>query len=244
MGRTAVINPYSGKIPDSGPAFAVMAATLPDVKDLALSLCGSRDSFRDFFSSRLYQGDAGGLGFYIAGPFIGAPHAAILLENLIARGVRRVLFAGWCGSLSDSVSIGDLFIASGAWPDEGTSLHYGVEDKGILLETSADMNEDLAQAMDALDLPLRTGTVWTTDALYRETPEKINEFRNKKAVAVEMELSAILAVSAFRGVDLSSLLLVSDSVATLEWQPGFKNPDFKKGRKNLTSVVCKFLESF
>lgn len=244
MNRQAVINPVYGKEKSpTGPTFAIMAATLPDVNTLAETMGFARDDYRDFFSARLYQGGSDDHGFFIVGPFIGAPHAAILLENLVVRGVERIVFVGWCGSLCDRLAIGYVLIASGAYSDEGTARHYGVSDSQTLLEPSKDLNGRLASSMNHLGLPVLSAEVWTTDALYRETPEKIIHFRNQGAWAVEMELSALLAVAEFRGVLLSSVLLVSDSVESLTWQPGFKDPRFKTGRKNIAAIVKNLLET-
>jgi len=244
MDGQAVIHPVYGKEKSrTGPTIGVMAATLPDVNALADTLGLARDDYRDFFSARLYQGGSDDHGFFIVGPFIGAPHAAILLENLVVRGVDRIVFVGWCGSLCDRLAVGDVLIASGAYSDEGTARHYGVSDSQTLLETSKKLNGCLASALDRLGLPVLSAQVWTTDALYRETPEKIIHFRDQGAWVVEMELSALLAVAAFRGVALSSVLLVSDSLENLIWQPGFKDPRFKIGRKNLAAIVKNLLEN-
>ncbi len=243
MNDPAVIQPVCGGAAKKGPDLAVMAATLPDLTGLADMMGLSRDDYRDFFSARLYTGEKDGHGFFLAGPFIGAPHAAILLENLIVRGVTQILFVGWCGTLCDDPAVGDVLMAQGACSDEGTSRHYGVFDSGAFLETSKTLNVRLASAMESRNIPVKRVRIWTTDALYRETPEKIAHFRNRGACAVEMELSALLAVSAFRGVELSGLLLVSDDVGGLTWKPGFKDPRFKAGRKKLSSIVQTFLEN-
>ena len=219
-----------------------MAATLPDVTQLAETLGFAPDAYRNFFSSRLYQGVLNQRDLFVAGPFIGAPHAAILLENLAVRGVSSVIFTGWCGSLVEPLAIGDILLASGAFSDEGTSRHYGVPDANVPIETSLELNAMASDAMNHLGLEVKKAPVWTTDALYRETPSKIKHFRDKGAWAVEMELSALLSVAGFRGLRLGSLLLVSDDVSGGVWNPGFKNPRFKKGRKTLCDIVKTLTE--
>ncbi len=239
----ALIRPECGEKSKHGPALAVMAATLPDLQSFAGILDIPKDHFRDFFSARLYRKGEGNRGFFLAGPFIGAPHAAILLENLIVRGVRNILFAGWCGTLTGDPAVGDVVIASGAVADEGTSRHYGIPDSSVRLETSQHLNGILTKSMTELGIPVKTADVWTTDALYRETPEKIGLFREKGACVVEMELSALLAVAKFRGVGLSSLQIVSDDVSGALWQAGFKDIRFKQGRKHLAVLVKDFLDN-
>ena len=49
-------------------------------------------------------------GYFIAGPAIGAPMAVMTMEKLIALGARRIFLFGWCGSMRDSLGIGDLLL--------------------------------------------------------------------------------------------------------------------------------------
>jgi len=43
-----------------------------------------------------------------------------------------------------------------------------------------------------------------------------------------MEVSALLAVSSFRSVQLAALLVVSDELSQLKWVPGFSSSLLKK----------------
>ena len=61
------------------------------------------------------------------------------------------------------------------------------------------------------------GKTWTTDAIFRETEEKINLRISEGCLAVEMEDSALLAVSKFRKVELGQLLYGGDNVGDLRW---------------------------
>lgn len=242
MKEHAVINPVCGKkAPETG-RLAVMAATLPDLNALAGAFGFSRQPSRDFFSSRMHTGAVGNRGFCLIGPFIGAPHAVLLLENLIARGVDTVIFIGWCGSLSAQLDIGDTLLATAAFSDEGTSKHYGVSEPNAICETSTDLNRLVADVFDRQGLSYKTGSVWTTDAIYRETPSKISFFREKGAVAVEMELSALVSATAFRSIRLCSVLTVSDDVGTLTWKPGFGDSRFKAARKRMADVMPSLVE--
>lgn len=80
--------------------------------------------------------------------------------------------------------------------------------------------------------------IWTTDAPYMETPEKIALFRDKGAVAVDMETSAFFS-SKKRGVAASAILVVSDELFTLKWKTGFREESFKQGRKSVCDLIRK-----
>ena len=77
----------------------MMVANQPDLNYLQRLLKKEKSGSRRILMSRLNYGfEKSSLSFI--GPFIGAPYAVVLLESLIAWGVREVVFFGWCGSVS------------------------------------------------------------------------------------------------------------------------------------------------
>jgi uridine phosphorylase len=162
----------------------------------------------------------------LAGPFMGAPHAVMGIEKLIAMGAERILVLGWCGSLQPFLKIGDLVIPTHAISEEGTSQHYPTASKNP--PSDAALNRILETALKERKTPFTKGSIWTTDAIYRETPEKVKAYQQQDILAVEMEISALLAVSSFRAVQLAALLVVSDELFELKWNPGFSNSRLKK----------------
>lgn len=58
---------------------------------------------------------------------------------------------------------------------------------------------------------------WTTDAFYRETPDKIQLRKEEGAVLVEMEQASSLAVTQFRGIDYGAIVYGGDDVSGTVW---------------------------
>ena len=85
--------------------------------------------------------------------------------------------------------------------------------------------------------------VLTTDAVFREIPEKVVNYQKRGVLAVEMELSALFTVGKSYGVDMAGILVVSDELSTLKWKPGFKTDDFKKGRMAVTDIIGEICNS-
>lgn len=85
------------------------------------------------------------------------------------------------------------------------------------------------------------GRVWTTDAPYRETLSKVTSYQHQGVLAVEMEMSALMTVAAYRGVKLAGLLVVSDELFNLTWHAGFKNPVFKTKRELAAQTLLGLL---
>ena len=174
-------------------------------------------------------------------PIIGSPYAAILLENLIAWGAQDFIFFGLCGSVSPEVTIGDILLPTGAYIEEGTSLHYGKQ-TGAVSYCSESIRQHLKASCNAQNLAFQEGLVWTTDAVFRETKTLVRSYREKGAIAVEMELSALFTIGAFRGVKIGAALVVSDELSTYNWKPGFGSDRFKmqcKTAQRMIATVCQ-----
>jgi purine-nucleoside phosphorylase len=128
--------------------------------------------------------------------------------------------------LQPSLKIGDLVIPTHAIPEEGTSPHYPTSPENP--PSDAGLNRILETALKEIKTPFTKGPIWTTDAIYRETPEKVTAYQQQNILAVEMEVSALLAVSSFRSVQLAALLVVSDELSQLKWVPGFSSSLLKE----------------
>lgn len=170
----------------------------------------------------------------LAGPAVGAPQTVMILEKLIALGARRVILFGWTGGLSPNLSPGDLLLPNGAISEEGTSRHYSEEGK---FRPSSLLVQGLREALTQEGLSFQEGPVWTTDAPYRETINKVKRFQSQGVLGVDMETSALFAVSAFRGIEAAALLIVSDDLSGMTWRHGFREAKFVEARKQ----VCQFL---
>ncbi|NDY71744.1 uridine phosphorylase [Desulfobacter hydrogenophilus] len=221
-----------------GPA-ALMVSADPDM-GLIRQGFGKWQS-RAFFNSSLLVKPEAPLGMSVTGPYIGAPYGVMLLESLIAKGARAVIVLGWCGGLSPDFFPGDLVVVENALVDEGTSRHY-MDLSGPLPAVKADarLTATLAAALGAAGLESYThATIWSTDAIYRETPEKVSWYKDNGACAVEMECSALFAAAAFRKVPIAALLVVSDSLGRADgaWDPGFNKKRFKVMRKQACGVA-------
>ena len=234
----AIIIPQKGKrSPHLGPV-AVIAGTETDLFQLCKLLDFDGGTYQKLFTSRLYRGHANpsAAGVSITGPIVGAPYAVMVLETLIAWGARKIIFIGWCGSISDKIKIGDIIVATSAIIDEGTSGHYTDNETRISFP-SASMLTKLNDALRQNQANFHNGAIWSTDAIYRETCEKVKYFQRQGAIGVEMEISALFTVAKFRGVDLGAMAVVSDELSSFKWRPGFKMDEFKHGRKTACTVI-------
>ncbi|HKJ99375.1 MAG TPA: nucleoside phosphorylase [Desulfotignum sp.] len=224
--------------PDLGPV-AVMVSTPADFKLFKAGM--GRDRIIPFFLSSLILDQQ---KIAVTGPFVGSAYAAMLMESLHARGVTRIIVLGWCGSLTESLQTGDLVLPTAALVDEGTSRHYAALDPDVPASFPDEaLCLRLADNLFAQGVACTREMVWTTDAIYRETPKKIAWFKSQGAAAVEMECSALFSVAAFRNIQVAALLVVSDSLAAGNWAPGFKKQRFKTARQDACRAVLSFVRT-
>jgi len=229
----ALIFPEKGNDPSIGPV-AVMAAMEGDVALVRRLMGFTGPRTTRILTSSVFMGDAGVREVSITGPMVGAPQAVLVLEKLIVLGAQKVVFLGWCGSFREHVKIGDLVIPNVGLVGEGTSKYYSEDDRP---EPSQRVLEALIERCEARGARFHKGPVWSTDAPYRETKEKVVSLQQAGVVAVDMEVSALFNVGRFRHVDIGALLVVSDELASLEWKPGFGTQAFKKARERAAEVV-------
>ena len=71
--------------------------------------------------------------------------------------------------------------------------------------------------LDERGIGYLAGKTWTTDGLYRETPDRVARRRAEGCLTVEMECSAFCAVARFRGATFGQILYGGDDVSGLEW---------------------------
>lgn len=171
---------------------------------------------------------------------VGAPAAAVMLEELIAWGVKDFVSIGLAGSLKEDLPPGSLVVCDRAFRDEGTSHHY-IEGNAFIGPDPA-LTGRLEAALQAARLPYTKGPTWTTDAIYRETPLEVRYFREQGALVVEMEAAALFAVAQYRGAHLASCFSVSDTLAYLEWRPEFHAEPTGQGLAALFSCAVRALQ--
>ena len=149
---------------------------------------------------------------------IGAPGVSMVLEILIALGVKRFINVGIAGGLQKTSHIGDVVVCTSAIRDEGVSYHY-LADPTVPALPSENLTDALTQTLERHGIPYAEGPTWTTDAFFRETVGEIQHYQKEGVVTVEMEAAALFAISTLRGVEMASGFVISDSVADLVWHP-------------------------
>jgi uridine phosphorylase len=187
-------------------------------------------------NNRMFRGN----GWVAVQSPYGAPNAVMVLEELVAFGVRKALYLGYCGSLQEEIKVGDVIIPDEALREEGTSYHYLDRSERSLPDPA--LQGELFRWLEKAGPSVHKGKVWTTDAPYRETPQKARKYAAQGILGVEMEMSAVFALGRARGITVGSVLLVSDEIRETEWRIGFFASSLKSVRKRVIQELLIHLD--
>ncbi len=188
-----------------------------------------------FLDYEMYTGTHNGKRLTVGNGGRYAADTAISTELLCAGGVETLIRIGSCGSLQKKVKIGDLVIVTGAIRGDGTTPYYvpknfsTVSDSGVV--------QALMEAAKSLKVRAHPGLVFTTDALFQETPELLEELEQQRISAIDMVTSAFLTVAQVRNKKAGAILAVSDEC--LNGRMGFRNPRFLKAEEKMVEVALK-----
>lgn len=220
------------------PASLAPVALIPGPKERSQMLLGILDNPRRdfaFLDYEMHTGSYEGKRVTVGNGGRYAPDTAITTEILCAAGVQSLIRIGSCGALQEQIKVGDLIIVAGALRGEGTSAYY--VPKNFSTTSHPDIARALVEAAEALKVRYHVGWVYTTDALFQETPELVAELEQQGVSAIDMVTSAFLTVAQVRGKKAGAILAVSDEC--LNGKMGFRDPAFQAAEEKMAEVALK-----
>ena len=162
------------------------------------------------FHTSMYFMDIAGTSCGVVPRTIGGPYAVLIAEQLRASGARVVLGLTSAGRVSSSLPVPSLVVPTEAIRDEGTSFHYLSASRSVVAD--AELADSLAAGLQELGVPVSSGTVWTTDAPYRETEEQLAQYTKQGVLAVEMQAASLFAFSLARQLPVGMVAHVTNAV--------------------------------
>jgi uridine phosphorylase len=175
-------------------------------------------------------------------PGIASPHAASILEFMIAFGGEYFISIGNVGTLSQDIKRGDIILPTKALRDEGTSFHY--QEPSRYSYPSDLMLDCTRRSLEENNVTFREGGTWTTDAFFRETVEKVEEFYSEGCLTVEMEASALFSVAKYRNKHIGGLFTAGDCVAGPKWDSTREKGDMETVHRSKVQLLNLALDAF
>lgn len=158
-----------------------------------------------------YTGSYNGKRVSVQGTGMGGPSMGIYSYELIhAYNVKRLIRIGSAGALQAHLELGDLVGVTAAHYDTDYARQFGVP--GTLVPAgSFELLQAAARAAAEADIPLRMGTVLSSDMFYHlDGTDALRPWVNVGTLAVEMEAASLYVNAQAANVQALCLLTISD----------------------------------
>jgi uridine phosphorylase len=201
----------------------------------ALIARGEARPFREWpcFHTTMWLWESGDLSCGIVPRTIGGPFAVLVAEQFFVCGARVVVGITSAGRVSDRTPVPGIIVADSALRDEGTSTHYLPPSRSV--ESDRRLADALEKSLTAESMPLVRGTVWTTDAPYRETAEQLQRYSREGILAVEMQAASLFAFGLRQGFPVGLVAHVTNgSDESQNFDKGSGDTDYR-----LLQAVCR-----
>jgi len=148
---------------------------------------------------------------------MGMPSCAIYVHELLAAyGARVLVRVGTCGAIRADLATRTIVLAHAASTDSAM-FRTTFGDATFAAAASFDLLHRAHALATELGLPMRVGTVLTSDTFY---PDEMatwwTPWANHNVLAAEMETAGLYTLAARRGARALSILTVSDNLVTGE----------------------------
>jgi 5'-methylthioadenosine phosphorylase/purine-nucleoside phosphorylase len=162
-----------------------------------------------------YRGTWEGKPLSVQSTGMGCPSAAIVIEELVQLGCKKLMRVGTCGGLQPSHQLGDMIVALTAVPQDGTVQTYVKEPHCPTADW--DLVHGAVHYAKELGQPIHVGPVVSSDVFYNPDSEQYQRWSDRGVLAVEMEAAILFTLGALRKVQAGCLLTVSDIVVEGEF---------------------------
>ncbi len=213
-------------------------------------------SVREF---TIVTGEKEGVALSAASHGIGAPGTAVLIEELIKLGARKMIRIGNSGGLDPELELGDLVISEGCVRDDGTSKTYVVPEYPAV--ASWEIVGALVTAAAEQKVPAKAGITWSLDAFYARNAvaghgdtmqsmsvdgywpshleARIRDMQHARILNCEMEAGILLTLANLFGIRAGAICVVSDRTP---W-PGPNELDINRNMKACIAIATQAMLS-
>jgi 5'-methylthioadenosine phosphorylase/purine-nucleoside phosphorylase len=146
---------------------------------------------------------------------MGCPSAAIVFEELVMLGCKRLLRVGTCGGLQPHHKLGDMIVALTAVPQDRTIDTYVREPHCPTADW--ELVHGAVHAAKEIGQEIHVGPIVSSDVFYNPDGEQYQRWSDRGILAVEMEAAVLFTLGALRKVHAGCLLTVSDIVVEGEF---------------------------
>ncbi|MET2951300.1 purine-nucleoside phosphorylase [Vibrio owensii] len=158
---------------------------------------------------------------------IGIPCALLYCNELVEHfGVKKIIRVGTCGSVHPLIKMRDIIIGMSASTDSQVNRR-SFEGFDLAATASYPLVRNLELAAQSLEIPVKIGSLFTTDTFFNPDPSIFCTLGRFGIVGIEMEAAGIYAMAMERGIEAVSICTVSDTIFASEDVPHEERAQFE-----------------
>jgi len=190
-----------------------------------------------------FTGKYQGIDVSVVSTGMGVFSAVTAVEELAAIGADTFIRIGSCATYKEGINLGDNIIATGCIRDEGCTLEFAP--LAFPAVPNLEVMTALIDSAKEYGTTYHTGVVRTCENFYlRDRSPVLNEqYARLGAVALEMELSAILMGAIDLGKRAAGILTVGSNLVTTENRyKGQRIKEFDAGERNMIRIALEAIK--
>ncbi|MFX1369078.1 MAG: nucleoside phosphorylase [Promethearchaeota archaeon] len=248
MAHPGIIRDLEGRVPHVHLKEGEVAkyVLLPGPPERARLTASMFDDAKEMGFHREYlsfMGTYRGIDVSVVSTGMGVFSAVTAVEELAAIGGNTFIRIGSCATYQKEIRLGDNIIATACIRDEGCTLEFAplafpaVPDLGVMIS--------LIESAKEIGATYHTGVIRTCENFYlrNRSPALNEQYAKLGAVALEMELSAILMASIDLGKRAGGILTVGSNLVTAENRyKGQRIKDFDIGEKKMIQIALEAIK--
>jgi uridine phosphorylase len=195
-----------------------------------------------------YSGEWKGKPLTLIATGLGSPNTALVVDEIIDLGAKRIIKLGTFGAMKSGVKIGDIYMPTDAIRTDGVTEAYAPAKYPAKPSTRlVKLAEAAAKDMKVV---LNKGTVWTVSAyqpvILDKSPDK--RFRldtwKGKAFGIEMETAALFVCSSMKKAESIALIACNREWETIDGYRKGRTVDWNtyKGSESYAKSLLKLAE--
>src|SRR6187401_199318 len=148
---------------------------------------------------------------------MGTPSFSIVVEELLRLGATRLIRVGTTGGIGRGIHTGDLVIATGATPVDGSTRTY-LHGDPFAPVADFGLTRGLVDAATAAGVTPFVGPIATVDVFYNPDADYVSKWRGRGVLGFEMEAAALFYLAgreqgSGKDVRAACALIVSDTLS-------------------------------
>lgn len=183
-----------------------------------------------------YTGYYKGMRISVQGHGMGIPSIGIYTYELFNHyDVKRIIRIGSAGGLSPKIKVGDIVLAMNVCTDSAYMKQFKLPGE-YMPSCDFDLMQAAIETAKTMQMPLKVGTVLSSDIFYHDTMEAQEKWRDFGVLCVEMEAVALYANAVRAGKEALCITTVSDLPFTGE---GLSAEDRQKGFSDMIELTLE-----